>query len=230
MARLSIPVLLALFSATASLASKQASDSAGPGCAAPGFGAPGFGAPGFGAAGFGAAGSAACKRAVLLAEGIKLNIDDQNNEVLSLTAVSNALNANDAAAFQAAKTDLLGFVNSGIEMRKMNQAIAPAGNKAIAGLAIVADAQTEELNLSNSLSGDPAKKAADLKTVDTLKADFAGGIKQNMQNMADALSSCGGMPPPDVFNSTAFAPPPAPVFGAGANPFRGKGFWKLFRA
>ncbi|KAG7141886.1 hypothetical protein HYQ45_001623 [Verticillium longisporum] len=214
MARLSTPVLLALFSATASLASKQASGSTG---------------PGFGAPGFGAAGSAACQRAVLLAEGIKLNIDDQNNEVLSLTAVSNALNANDAAAFQAAKTDLLGFVNSGIEMRKMNQAIAPAGNKAISGLAIVANAQTEELNLSNSLSGDPANKAADLKTVDKLKADFAGGIKQNMQNMADALSGCGGMPPPDVFNLTAFAPPPAPT-GAGANPFQGKGFWKLFRA
>ncbi|KAM0270230.1 hypothetical protein ACHAQH_009512, partial [Verticillium albo-atrum] len=155
MARLSVPVLLTLLAAMSRLASCQA------------------------------AGSADCQRAILLAEGIQLNINDQKNEVSSLTAVSNALNANDQARFKTAKTDLLGFVNSGIEIRRMNQAIAPSNNKAVAGLAIVANAQLDELNLSNSLSGDPANRNADLQTIETLKADFAGGIKQNMQNMAD---------------------------------------------
>ncbi|KAM0329263.1 hypothetical protein ACHAQA_004567 [Verticillium albo-atrum] len=184
MARLSVPVLLAVLSVVSPLASCQAPGSTGPDC----------------------------QRAILLAEGIQLNINDQNNEVSSLAAVSDALNTNDQVGFQTAKTNLLGFVNSGIEMRQMNQAIAPPGNKATAGLAIVANAQLEELNLSNSLSGDPANREADLRTIETLKADFAGGIKQNMQNMADAISGCGGLPPAGAAvgapNSTA------PVSGA----------------
>lgn len=42
-----------------------------------------------------------------------------------------------------------------------------------------------ELSLSSSLSGDPA---IDLTTVQTLQRAFAGGMRQNMQNLLDVSS------------------------------------------
>ena len=83
-----------------------------------------------------------CAAAQILAQGIAKNIEDQKNEKLALAQVSNVLQQApvDANAFAAAKANLLTFVNNGIAIRQANQAIAPLGNKAEAGLAIVSSA------------------------------------------------------------------------------------------
>ncbi|KAK6819704.1 hypothetical protein PG987_016187 [Apiospora arundinis] len=137
----------------------------------------------------------ACEQSLILANGINLNIEDQKQEQASVVRLQAILSKNpvDAKAFAAAKEDLLAFVNNGIQIRQMNQAITPRGNKATAGLAKVANAQLEELNLSMSLSGNPAQ---DNKTLQTLTGDFAGGIMANMQNLMDAMAGCGPAPAP----------------------------------
>lgn len=134
-------------------------------------------------AGAGATGTECSPEVMALASGISANIDDQRNEQAAVTAVGDTLNENpmDPVAFAAAKASLLDFVNKGITIRENNQKIAPAGNPAIPGLATVAMAQVEEFNLTNSLTG---VAATDNKTVATLKTDFAGGIMQNMKNLA----------------------------------------------
>lgn len=77
-------------------------------------------------------------------------------------------------------------MTKGITIRENNQKIAPPGNAALAGLAVVAMAQMTELNLTMSLAVpatgivDQAKANA---TVEMLKGDFAGGIKKNMENL-----------------------------------------------
>ncbi|KAK8028706.1 hypothetical protein PG991_005762 [Apiospora marii] len=126
----------------------------------------------------------ACEQALILANGININIEDQKQEQASVVKLQAILSKNpvDAGAFAAAKNDLLTFVNNGIQIRQMNQAITPKGNKATAGLAKVANAQLDELNLAMSLSGNPAQ---DNKTLQTLAGDFAGGIMVNMQNLMD---------------------------------------------
>lgn len=103
------------------------------------------------------------------------------------------------AAFGTAKSGLLTFVNMGITIREMNQAIMPVGNPATAGLQTVSIheqlhdaqcwlhilqvsmAQIAELDLAQGLTGNPA---VDLKAVETMEKDFAGGIVQNMKNQA----------------------------------------------
>lgn len=124
-----------------------------------------------------------CAAASILAQGIALNIADQRNEQLAVTELRTVLGATtvNMEDFNAAKTNLLTFVNNGISIRKTNQLIAPPGNAATAGLATVANAQMAELDLSSGLTGNPS---IDLKTLDTLAGDFAGGIMQNMKNMA----------------------------------------------
>lgn len=81
----------------------------------------------------------ACIAAKALADGIQSNIDLQTGEQASVEKVKAAVSQNpvDQAAFTAAKTQLLDFVNAGIGARENNQAIAPEGNAAIAGLAVV---------------------------------------------------------------------------------------------
>ncbi|KAH8766142.1 hypothetical protein F5883DRAFT_420667 [Diaporthe sp. PMI_573] len=125
----------------------------------------------------------ACIAAQALADGIQSNIDLQTGEQASVEKVKAAVSQDpvDQAAFTAAKTQLLDFVNAGIAARENNQAIAPEGNAAIDGLGIVQKAQAEELQLSQSLKGD----ASDLDIVSQLETDFAGGIKQNQQNAVD---------------------------------------------
>lgn len=83
----------------------------------------------------------------------------------------------------------MGFVTKGIAIRQNNQKIAPAGNPAIAGLAIVAMAQMTELNLTMSLGVGGVNVARDNTTVEALKGDFAGGIVQNMKNLAAVIVS-----------------------------------------
>lgn len=78
----------------------------------------------------------------------------------------------------------MGFVTKGVAIRENNQKIAPAGNPAIPGLATVAMAQMAELNLTMSLGAGGVNVARDNTTVNTLKGDFAGGIMQNMKNLA----------------------------------------------
>lgn len=81
----------------------------------------------------------ACEQSLILANGINLNIEDQKQEQASVVRLQAILSKNpvDAKAFAAAKEDLLAFVNNGIQIRQMNQAITPRGNKATAGLAKV---------------------------------------------------------------------------------------------
>lgn len=129
----------------------------------------------------------ACTDAELaLAAGIAANIADQQNEVLAVTALGNVLLENPVspALFNIMQSSLLNFVTTGIAIRQNNQAIAPPGNSAIPGLAIVANAQVAELNLTMSLGSGGVVVARDNATVATLKMDFAGGIVQNMKNLA----------------------------------------------
>lgn len=80
-----------------------------------------------------------CIAAQALADGIQSNIDLQTGEQASVEKVKTAVSQNpvDTAAFTAAKSQLLDFVNAGISARENNQAIAPQGNAAIDGLGIV---------------------------------------------------------------------------------------------
>lgn len=80
-----------------------------------------------------------CAAATILAIGIAQNIVDQRNEQAALAQVKTVLQKQpvDMTAFQAAKSNLLVFVNDGITIRQSNQAIAPVGNPATAGLQTV---------------------------------------------------------------------------------------------
>jgi hypothetical protein len=134
-----------------------------------------------------------CAPAVMaLASGIQANIADQNNELNTVTALGFILAQNplDTTLYAATQGSLLGFVTKGIAIRENNQKIAPPGNAAIPGLAIVAMAQMAELNLTLSLAigGNGTDVVAANATVQTLKGDFMGGIVQNMKNLA-AVSS-----------------------------------------
>ncbi|CZR60674.1 uncharacterized protein PAC_10570 [Phialocephala subalpina] len=138
----------------------------------------------------------ACSSAVMaLAQGIQSNIDDQNNELTTVTALGNVLAQNpvDATLYSATQSSLLGFVTKGITIRENNQKIAPQGNPALPGLATVAMAQMTELNLTMSLAV-PASGQIDVAgsntTVEALKGDFKGGIVQNMKNLAAAMTNC----------------------------------------
>lgn len=80
-----------------------------------------------------------CIAAKALADSIQSNIDIQRGEQSSLARVRNIVSQPvvDLLAFSAAKQQLLDFVNAGIAIRSNNQLIAPTGNTAAAGLAIV---------------------------------------------------------------------------------------------
>ncbi|KAG4033977.1 hypothetical protein MFRU_004g04720 [Monilinia fructicola] len=144
-----------------------------------------------------------------LAEGISANIADQRNEQAAVTAMGYILQESplNTSMFDAAKSSLMDFVSKGIAIREKNQKITPEGNAATAGLAKVAMAQQEEFNLTMSLSA--SNVAASNATVEKLKADFAGGIMQNMKNLAAATEGCK-MP------STAAAPGTGTEAGTGA--------------
>ncbi|KAK2053313.1 hypothetical protein LY76DRAFT_668161 [Colletotrichum caudatum] len=131
----------------------------------------------------------ACAEAKILAGGIALNIQVQQQEVNGLNAVMQALQANpvNMQQFQTAKSNLLSFVSDGIQIRQSNQLIAPTGNAAAAGLAVVANAQLAELEKVSGLTGNPQ---TDNPVTQSLMMDFNGGIKKNMENQQNAIQGC----------------------------------------
>ncbi|KAL0932195.1 uncharacterized protein CTRU02_213148 [Colletotrichum truncatum] len=135
----------------------------------------------------------ACAEAKILAGGIALNIQVQQQEQAGLAAVSQALQANpvNMQQFQVAKSNLLSFVSDGIQVRQANQLIAPSGNAATQGLAVVANAQLTELQKVAGLTGNPQQ---DNPVVQSLMMDFSGGIQQNMKNQQAVghISTCFG--------------------------------------
>lgn len=129
-----------------------------------------------------------CAQAMILAQGIALNIQDQQQELATANQLMSILSTQpvNAQAYATSRTALLQFVNNGIAIRQSNQLITPAGNKAQAGVATVANAQLTELQLSTSLTAAGTDDVAgNMKIVQTLQGDFSGGIMQNMKNMAD---------------------------------------------
>lgn len=143
-----------------------------------------------GGAGAGAAGgtmNALCAQGTILAQGIALNIADQQQELTTANSLATILAANpvDTAAYTSARTDLLKFINNGIAIREMNQLITPSENQATAGIATVANAQLTELGLANNLTAQGGDNVpGNMQIVQTLQMDFMGGIQQNMKNMA----------------------------------------------
>ncbi|KAG6366732.1 hypothetical protein INS49_000912 [Diaporthe citri] len=144
------------------------------------------------AAGGGAAPNAAggtmnalCAQGTILAQGIALNIADQQQELTT---------ANSLATILAA-----------------NPLITPQENQATPGIATVANAQLTELGLANNLTAQGGDNVAgNMQIVQTLQMDFMGGIMQNMKNMAAAMAACGGMAAP-----AAAAPQAQPAPAAG---------------
>lgn len=129
-----------------------------------------------------------CAQAMILAQGIALNIMDQQQELATANQLMTILSANpvDTAAYGAARTNLLKFVNNGIAIREMNQLITPPQNQATQGVAVVANAQLTELSLSTNLTMTGTDNVAgNMAIVKMLQMNFAGGIQQNMKNMAD---------------------------------------------
>lgn len=129
-----------------------------------------------------------CSQAMILAQGIALNIADQQQELATANQLMTILSANpvDTTAYGAARINLLRFVNNGIAIRQMNQLIAPQNSKATIGVAVVANAQLTELGLSTNLTmAGTDDLAGNMNIVKMLQMNFAGGIQQNMKNMAD---------------------------------------------
>lgn len=171
------------------------------------------------AAGGGAAPNAAggtmnalCAQGTILAQGIALNIADQQQELTTANSLATILAANpvDTAAYGAARTDLLKFINNGIAIREMNQLITPQENQATPGIATVANAQLTELGLANNLTAQGGDNVAgNMQIVQTLQMDFMGGIMQNMKNMAavsvEPNPSLRAVTPPE--NMYTYTPP-----------------------
>jgi hypothetical protein len=128
---------------------------------------------------------------ISLASGISANIADQNNEVAAVTSLKFLLAESpiNNTLFMQGQSSLLVFVQKGIDIRTNNQQIAPPGNAAIPGLAMVAMAQMEELNFTMSLGMGGVNLQRDNMTVTNLIADFNGGIEQNMKNLAAVCTS-----------------------------------------
>lgn len=148
----------------------------------------------------------ACAQAMILAQGIALNIQDQQQELATANQLMTILSTQpvNTQAYTTSRTALLQFVNNGIAIRQSNQLITPAGNKAQAGVATVANAQLTELMLSSSLTAAGTDDVAgNMKIVQTLQGDFSGGIMQNMKNMADV--SFEPTPPPPSLPYTSCA-------------------------
>lgn len=131
-----------------------------------------------------------CAQAAILAQGIMLNIMDQQQELATANQMAQMLQGTvNPQQWTTTRDTLLRFVNNGISIREMNQLITPAGNGATAGVAKVANAQLEELGLATNLTVQGSDNVAgNTQIVKTLQMDFSGGIQQNMKNMADVSS------------------------------------------
>lgn len=133
-----------------------------------------------------------CAQGMILAQGIALNIADQQQELATANAMSALLQTQpvNSVAWAQSRTNLLQFINNGIAIREMNQLITPAQNSATAGVAVVANAQLQELGLATNLTLMGSDNVmGNLQIVQTLQMDFMGGIMQNQKNMAD-VSLC----------------------------------------
>lgn len=145
------------------------------------------------------AADANCAQAMILAQGIAVNIADQQQELATANAMATQLMAKtvDPNAWASSRTSLLQFVNNGIAIREANQLITPQQNKAAAGTAIVANAQLGELNLATGLTATGGDNvAANMKSIQMLQMGFSGGIMQNMKNMADVSLLPSSFQPP----------------------------------
>lgn len=94
---------------------------------------------------------------IALANGILANIDIQVHELANVQALLSSITGSatlDTSAYLATKTSLLAIQSSGVAIRENNQAIAPSGNAAIAGLSTVAAAQASEIALASALTGN----------------------------------------------------------------------------
>ena len=82
---------------------------------------------------------------------------------------------------------LIAAVAAGIKIREFNQAVAPAGNAALPGLARYAAAQATEAGLALQLTGVPAH---DADVLSTLVDDIHAGIQLNEYNLGNATLGC----------------------------------------
>jgi hypothetical protein len=83
--------------------------------------------------------------------------------------------------YELAKGELLSDIAGGINIRKFNQQVIPAGNAATAGLNQYASAQLTEQKLAESLTGVPHH---DKSILDTLVGDIKNGTALNERNLA----------------------------------------------
>jgi hypothetical protein len=87
------------------------------------------------------------------------------------------------AGFNATQGSVLAIQQRGIDIRANNQKLAKEINSPAAdGLAIVAGAQTKEIDQVRSLKGT----SADAKTLGMLVTEVMDGTKQNQKNLAAA--------------------------------------------
>lgn len=124
---------------------------------------------------------------VSLATGIHLNIVGQVNGELATLLQLQALESTtplNTTGFLLLKGELISSIQGGIKIREFNQAVAPANNPALPGLAQYAAAQETELGLSEGLTG------SDEATLATLVGDVRAGIRLNYWNMGNVSLTC----------------------------------------
>ncbi|KAK2058033.1 hypothetical protein LY76DRAFT_616779 [Colletotrichum caudatum] len=143
-----------------------------------------------GGGGGGKAGSSSSSSTRKEVAGIDKNISIQKQEKKDASAVKKAeTNGN----FKGAKTQLLGTIKEGEDVRANNQKNADKSNKALVnGLNKVQGAQAKEEKQAKSLKGGNAP--SDSKTLNKLQGEFSGGIKQNEANKK-AVSALGNPTP-----------------------------------
>jgi hypothetical protein len=88
-----------------------------------------------------------CAQASILAQGIALNIVDQQNELAMANLMATMLKSNpvNMQQYSTARENLLLFITNGIAIRQMNQQVIPRGNGAVNGLAVVRLSPVAEL-------------------------------------------------------------------------------------
>lgn len=97
---------------------------------------------------------------IALANGILANIDIQVHELANVQALLSSITGSatiNTSDYLATKSSLLAIQSSGVAIRANNQAIAPSGNAAIAGLSTVAAAQASEIALASALTGNQVR-------------------------------------------------------------------------
>ncbi|KAG9192850.1 hypothetical protein G6011_11584 [Alternaria panax] len=116
-----------------------------------------------------------------LEQGIQANLDIQAQELKGVYALKLQ---GGTAGFNATQTSVLAIQQRGIDIRANNQKLANEINSPAAdGLAIVAGAQTKEIDQVRSLKGNAA---ADSATITMLVQEVMDGTKQNQKNLAAA--------------------------------------------